>query len=109
MAEIALRHLLPDIDFEEQWPKVLPQLQAIINNLQNINSMELSLNKIIYGFRTKESIDFLLHDKQEVEPDPIETYRPLKTNKKNAITFTQMAMKDQYDRRHTPKFFEVGD
>ena len=108
-AEIVLRHLLPDLVFKEQWPKALPQLQAIINNLQNTNSTELSPNKIIYGFRTKESIDFFLHNKREVEPDTREKYQPLRTNAKNAIAFAQMDMKDQYNRRHTPRFFEVED
>ena len=72
--EIALRHLLPDLNSKEQWPKALLQLQAIINNLQNTNSMKLSPNKIIYGLRTKESIDLLPHDEQEVELDPIKMY-----------------------------------
>ena len=74
MAEIALRRFLPDLNSKEQWPKALPRLQTIINNLQNTNSTEPSLNKIIYGFQTKESIDLFSRDKQEVEPDSIETY-----------------------------------
>ena len=49
-AEIALRHLLPDLDSKKQWPKALLQLETIINNLQNTNFIELSPNKIIYGF-----------------------------------------------------------
>ena len=108
-AKIALRHLLPDFNSEEQWPKALLQLQAIIINLQNTNSTELSPNKIIYGFRTKESIDILPHNEQEVRPDPIETYQHLRTDPKDAIAFAQMAMEDQYDRCHTSRFFEVRD
>ena len=107
-AKITLRHLLPDLDSKKQLQKALLQLQAI-NNLQNIKFMELSPNKIIYGFKTKESIEFLLHDKQEVRPDPIETYQPLRRDVKDAIAFAQMAIKNQYNRRHTPRFFEVGD
>ena len=108
-AKIALRHLLPDLNSEEQWPKALPRLQAIIIDLQNTNSTELSPNKIIYGFRTKESIDILSDNEQEVKPDPIETYQPLRMDAKDAIAFAQMAMEDQYDRRHTLRFFEVRD
>ena len=94
MAEILLRHLLPDLDSKEQWPKEFPQLQAIINNSQNTNFIKLSLNKIIYCFWTKESIDLLLHNKQEVESDTKRKYQPLKTDAKDAIAFTQMAIKD---------------
>ena len=108
-AEIALRHPLPDLNSKEQWPKALPQLQVIINNSQNTNSTELSPNEVIYSFQTKESIDLFPHKDQEVEPGPIWTYRPLRTDAKDAIAFAQMAMKDQYNRRHTPRFFEVGD
>ena len=107
MAEIALRHLLSDLDSKEQWPKPLQQLQAIINNSQNTNSTELSPNKIIYGFQTKESIDLLPHDEQK--PDPIKTYQQFKIDAKDAIAFSQMAMKNQYNRHDSPKFFEVGD
>ena len=107
--EIALRHLLPDLNSKEKWPKALPQLQDIINNLQNTNSIELSPNKIIYGFQTKESIDFLSHDKQEVESDTSKMYQPLQMDAKDAIAFVQMAMKEQYNRHHTARFFEVGD
>ena len=92
MAKIALCNLLPDLNSEEQWPKALPQLQATINNLQNTNSTKLSLNEVIYSFQTKESIDLFSHNKQEVEPDPIETYQPLRTDAKDAIAFAQTAI-----------------
>ena len=36
-------------------------------------------------------------------------YQPLRTDAKDAIAFVQMAIKDQYDRHHTQRFFEVGD
>ena len=69
--------------------------------------MELSPNKIMYGFQTKESIDFLQHNKHE--PDPIETYQLLETDAKNIIVVAQMVMKNQYNRCHTPRLmgFEI--
>ena len=77
-AEIALHYLLPDLDFKEQWPKELRQLQAIINNLQNFKSTKLSPNKIIYEFQTKESIDLFSHNEQEIVPDTKKKYQPMR-------------------------------
>ena len=70
--KIALRHLLLGFNAKKQCLKALPQLQAIINNFENINSTKLSLNKIIYGFCTREPMNFLPYD--EHEPDPIKMY-----------------------------------
>ena len=89
--KIALRHQLPDLDSESHWPKALPRLQALINNLRNINLTELSPNKSIYSFWTKEAIDLLPHNKQAADkPANLDAYQPLQVNAKDAIAFAQM-------------------
>ena len=81
-----------------------------MNNLRNINSTELSPNKIICGFWTKEAMDLLPYDKQAAdEPTNLETYQPLWVDAKDAIAFAQMRIKDYYNCRHALRFFKVGD
>ena len=56
-----LHYLITTIENICEWLTVLSQLQATINNLTN-SSISISLNKILYEFKTYKSLDLLQID-----------------------------------------------
>ena len=97
----------------------------------------MSATKVLYGFRIREALDMAEPnprptidigeetDWQVVDPPPSDdipdghahpvvaqtevTYRPEHVDANDAIKLAAMTMKRQYDGRHKPQFFQVGD
>lgn len=44
-----------------------------------------------------------------IRPASMSEYRPCHIDAKDAIAFASLRMKEHYDKRHQPKFFNVGD
>ncbi len=115
--EIALRHWLTTLKRIDEWPTVLPRMQAALNNSTK-GSTGLSPNQILFGFRTREALDLIRVDEPETDSVDInhakqltrlDDYRPAHIDAKDAIVYAALRMKDYYDSRHTPKFFRPND
>lgn len=57
-AEIVLQFYLHTIDGLENWPKILPQIQSLINNSESL-CMTKTPNKITLGFTPNQPLDLL--------------------------------------------------
>ena len=57
--EIALRYFLATLPDLNQWPKVLPRLSQALANFTNFSSTNQTPTEVLFGFRTKEALDFL--------------------------------------------------
>ena len=66
-AEIALRYYIATLLDPRQWPTVLPRLSASLNNSTKYSSTAKTPTQIMYGFRTREALDFLRIDDPETE------------------------------------------
>ena len=201
IAEIALRHFILTIPTVNEWPKVLPQMSAALNNSTKYSSTNLASTEVLFGFKIKEPLDLLgpglsLNDlmeqttapnasqeSQQIPPessqgtnlpmpsqevtqpqlpkpsgsqtqpppgsskaiavripvastnrrsarlagkpptvdafptnqpsqasnDPQPSYRPHHVDAQDALAFASLRMKDYYDAKHKPIFFNVGD
>ncbi len=123
--EIALRHWFITLKQLDEWPAMLPHLQAALNNSTKYSSTITSPNQILFGFRTREPLDLIrveepdtieveaLHNtakpKKRVQLAKTDQYRPAHIDAKDAIAFAAMNMKRYYDLKHTPKYFRAGD
>ena len=58
IAEIALRHFILTVPHGE-WPKVLPQMSAALNNSTKYSSTHLASTEVLFGFKIKEPLDLL--------------------------------------------------
>lgn len=58
-AEIVLQFYLHTIDGLENWPKILPQIQSLINNTESL-CMTKTPNKITLGFTPNQPLDLLV-------------------------------------------------
>ena len=66
--EIALRYYLATLPNMNQWPKVLPRLSHALANSTNFSSTGKTPTEVLYGFRTREALDFLrVEDGQPVD------------------------------------------
>ena len=131
--EIALRYLIATLDNIKLWPTVLPRLSIYLNNSTSRATTKTS-TQVLYGRRVKEALDLAraeanLPITEIEEPDNDATYRqrrgsappaypatpqedsymPTHVDAKDALALAAMVMKQQYDKRHTQKYFQVGD
>ena len=47
------------LESDKLWPTVLPRMQAALNNSTKYLSTVKSSNEVLFGFKTKEALDFL--------------------------------------------------
>lgn len=69
VAEIALHHWLITLKLIQNWPTVLSQLQAALNNSTKYSLILLTLNQVLFSFCTRKPLNFL----QVEKPDVVET------------------------------------
>ena len=135
--EIALRYLLATLEDHHQWPAVLPRLSAALGNSTS-RGTGMPATKVLYGKRIKEGLDLariavdnealvditdnedpVIRNSDRVSALPAMAYPVVPANPapylsthvdaKDAIALAAMTMKAQYDARHLPRFFQVGD
>ena len=61
-AEIAMRYFISTLDDVRDWPLVLPQMSAALNNSTKYSSTNLAPNQVIYSFKTREALDLMRLD-----------------------------------------------
>ena len=66
VAEIVLHHWLTTLKQSAEWLKVLPCLQATLNNFTKYSSTVMLLNQILFDFWTHEVLNLLCTDKLNV-------------------------------------------
>ena len=98
-AEVALRFLINGLDNPMDWPKLLPKVQAMLNNS---SSGGKSPNEVAYGFTPNRPLDLLM-------PKQVDNINMARIDIKDAISFAQMSDKFHYDRHHQPMFLKVDD
>ena len=103
--EVALRYLCTDPRAKLRWVAALPSIQATLNNSTN-QSTGRSPTELMYGFKTREAINFL---DQTVEA-PYEYERDVvRQEAVDAVAFANAKAKIQYDSRHKPLLLNEGD
>ena len=55
------------LDSPIQWPNVLPRMQSCLNNSTKYSTTTKAPNEVLYGFKTREALDFLREHNQEAE------------------------------------------
>ncbi|KAI0997351.1 hypothetical protein K3495_g10832 [Podosphaera aphanis] len=123
-AEIALRYWLMTLKSPGLWPETLARMQLSLNNSTKYSSTQLCPTQVMHGFRAREALDLMTDEHGipvqlpaakskaiafPVEPTLMTEYRPSHIDAKDAIEFAAMRMKEYYDRKHQPRFFDVGD
>ena len=133
--EIALRFYLASLENPGEWPTVLPRLSQALCNSTNFSSTGKTPTQMLYGFRIRETVDFLrmeeeqhpvVMEESEGTPEPstqaypaetrerlplaaMDGYRATHVDAKDAIAFASSRMKESYDKQHKPMFFKIGD
>ena len=108
-AEIALRFYLAGMTNNNQWPVILPRLQAVLNNSTSASTGK-SPNEVIYGFKLREPLDLAVDNTSVLDNEAlVATRNAIRTDVKDAIAFAAVAMKQIYDQNHLHKSFTTGD
>lgn len=101
-AEIALRFYLAESSATDEWPTILPHLQAALNNATSAPTGK-SPNEVICGFRLRKPLDLATTSDQQ-PPLDVESLTALGTaawvDMRDSIAFAAMTMKDIYDTHH---------
>lgn len=100
--EIALRFFFTSHP-EKDWTAVIPFFQGGINNISNASTGH-SPNKIVYGFRVRDTLNALLDLPQDL---PL-SRSIMRQEASDAISFANVVMKQRYDQKHRPIQMEVG-
>lgn len=66
VTEIVLHHWLTILKLIQNWPTVLPQLQAALNNSTKYSSILLMSNQVLFSFCTREPLNFLWVEESDV-------------------------------------------
>ncbi|POS82631.1 hypothetical protein EPUL_004731, partial [Erysiphe pulchra] len=123
--EIALRYYLASLENRELWPREIPNITATLSNSTSRGTGVTSI-AIMYGARIKEPLDIasdaiveLIEEIPQrraasvpvypIEPANNSKYKPALIEAIDAIKFAAIFMKRQYDNKHKPIFFNVGD
>ena len=102
--EIAIRFYIHTIlDKPSLWPKILPRLQALLNNSSSSTTGKTP-NELAYGFTPNTALDLLTPSSSKTPEFLI-----ARQSAKDAISFANANAKYHYDRHHQPMFFRVGD
>ena len=99
--EIALRFFVYAIEDSSYWPKVLPQIQSLLNNTSSSTTGKTP-NEIAYGFSPRRPLDLILV--LDV-PNTCVAH----TDAANAISFALLNQKEHYNRKYQPLLMKVGD
>lgn len=99
--EIAMRFYIHTLEKPSLWPKILPRLQALLNNSVSSTTGKTP-NEVAYGFTPNTALDLL---NTASSPEFLST----RTAAKDAIAFANINAKYHYDRHHQPMFLKVGD
>lgn len=111
IAEIALRFYLAESATTDEWPTILPRLQAALNNATSTSTGK-SPNEVVYGFRLRETLDLasLTNQRTLLDPETLTTIRnTTRIDVRDSIAFAAMAIKDIYDSCHQKKSFRAGN
>lgn len=101
--EIALRfYINTTLDKPSSWPKILPRLQALLNNSTS-SATDKTPNEVAYGFTPNTTLDLLKPSSEDPE------FLIARTSGRDAIAFTNINAKYHYDRRHQPMFLRTND
>lgn len=102
-AEIALRFYLNSMEDPTQWLKVLPEMQALLNNSVSATTNK-SPNEISYGFQPNRPLDLLREATRDLQQPSL-----ARIEAADAIIFAQTNQKHHYDRKHQPMYLAEGD
>ena len=106
-AEIAIRHLLfSKSEHEQEWPKLLPMLQAQLNNSISATT-KLSPSEMIIGYNVSEGNPLM--DNHSVPTDLVSLRETNRREANEAIVFAAEVMKAQYNAKHKAITFNEGD
>lgn len=131
--EIAFRYLIATLSNPELWPTIKDKLCAALSSSTSRGTGKAA-TEVLYGIRIREPADLLAHQLVEfgqeshktraasepathhndlqnfpVEHQAVNSYRPSLLEAIDAKKFAAACMKYQYDKRHKPMFFKVGD
>lgn len=99
--EIALRFFNHAMEDASRWPKILPQIQSLLNNT-SFSTTGKTPNEIAYGFSPKRPLDLCLAVTRS------DTY-VARTEAADTISFALANHKEYYDRSHQPLFMKVRE
>ena len=99
-----LRFYLNTLDKIKQWPTVLSQIQAVLNNSSSATTKKTP-NEVVYRFTLNQPLDIISGGTDLVNVDMTITHMKVY----NAIAFVNMNTKHHYDRKHQPMFLKVSD
>lgn len=97
--EIVLRFFIHALEDPAKWPKVLPQIQSILNNTSSSTTGETP-NKVAYGFSLQRLFVLL-------SALPLSQPLAIRAEAFDAIFFAISNQKATYDRKHQPLFMKV--
>ncbi|EAQ91761.1 hypothetical protein CHGG_03696 [Chaetomium globosum CBS 148.51] len=101
--ESALRHYIQALDDFTRWPETVPRLQFEHNNIRSRTTGK-SPNEIVKGFNPVAVADVIGDHQPARDPN----LPQLRMEAHDAVAIAAMTMKHYYDRRHMPRFFDVG-
>lgn len=101
MVEIVLRFFVYALKNPGLWPKVLLQIQTIINNILFLSTRKTP-NNVAYDFSSRCSLDMLAG---LLIPDALAA----RTDVSEAMSFALLNQKVTYDRKHQPLFMKVRE
>ena len=100
--EIALRFYIYTLEKPFDWPKMLPRIQALLNN-SPLSTTSKTLNELAYGFKLNRPLDLVVAIESPQQP------KLARIEAVDAISFAQMHQKFHYDRRYQPMYLKQGD
>ncbi|KAI1000757.1 hypothetical protein K3495_g7440 [Podosphaera aphanis] len=109
--ELAMRYIVASMSNHSSWPEVLPMISATLSNNVVAKDLIEMAEEVNDGNGRGEDNASENPDKATaypVEPMNVAIYRPATIDTKDAIKLAAMYMKKNYDKKHTPMFFEVG-
>lgn len=99
--EIALHSFVFAIEDPSRQPKVLLQIQYLLNNISSSTTRKTT-NEITYGFLPKRPLDLI---STMTMPNTCVAH----TDTTDTMSFTFFNQKVYYDRKHQPLFIKIGD
>ena len=102
MFKKALQHYIAGLEKPADWLTVLLRMQAILNNSTS-GSTSQSLNKVLYRRKVIKLINLLQ------TPNSVTEASTHHIDLWDAINFTNMQVKQHYNRKYTAMFLKVED
>lgn len=98
--EVALRHYLLSMDNPTDWPNILPRFQAVLNNSPSASTSKTA-NEILYGFKPNQPLDLIANIPEINIPKA-------RIEAADAIAWSKLNHKRNYDKKHQPLFLKEG-